>query len=173
MEGTLIFFTILSVVWSVLNIILFFKIWKMTAHIRQVRDLMFQQHYNIDTLRGIRIGDNVVRKFDGKTYMVKGLDWSSAKTLLDLGVAKVESQSVLTMDEYAKHKESINIGTLVSFTEDGYYTYQGVVKSIQENGMVTIEIGQHPKDMPGMVTIEIGQHLKEMPITQLTPVQDK
>ncbi len=131
---------VLSLIWSVFCIILYVRVWKMTEHVKQIRDITFAKAYGIDTLNGVRVGDDVTDKADGKTFKVLGVKPSSNGPVLECGsgLFLVRSQ-VLSVVEMESIKQKIVVGSTVSFS-DGYYKTVGTVNSIDEEGKCTIEV---------------------------------
>ena len=69
MEGISIFISILAVIWSILSIILFFKVWGMTNDVRELKEHFIptktesDKNENIDSLESsFKVGDHVTEK---------------------------------------------------------------------------------------------------------------
>ena len=114
MEGFSIFILILSIVWSVLSIVLFFKVWEMTNDVREIKnkilyDVTPQKEVLTPVIdnREIKEGDTVIEKATGNEIFVKSvlangkyICWRDKnKTYME----KYFSSEIETLEEYAKH----------------------------------------------------------------------
>lgn len=90
MESTLNFVSIIIIVFGILQIILFFKLWGMTNDVSKIRDLLESksikaqvtkdcpdtnsQESNIEAPNDISVGDEVVRLSDRKRMIVDSIE---------------------------------------------------------------------------------------------------
>lgn len=149
---------IFQIVWAILGIILFFKIWTMTNQVSQIRDIVLQEHYGIDLLEGLRVGDTVVRKKNAKKYVVTGVKCDDDGHYLQVKEGDEEvlllRSNVLSLSEYENLCAKIVVGSNVKYY---YYseTNKGEILSIDEDGICLI------KDEDGIQ--------RKIAITKLTP----
>ena len=75
MEGFLVIVYIIMLVWGILNIILFFKVWGMTNDIRQIKDIIYNNSSTDKNNSGVTVSDNqekVLNNDDNPIELVPG-----------------------------------------------------------------------------------------------------
>ena len=120
MEGFSIFISILAIVWSVLCIILFFKVWVMTNDVKEMKLFFLNAKGKIPSLeaikgentpivdseRNIKSGDIVINLRNGKEIKVDDVtsDGKFVCYIDDVYTGIFEPNEIATKEEYSKRK---------------------------------------------------------------------
>ncbi len=122
MEGFSIFISILAIVWSILSIILFFKVWGMTNDVKELKQYFLKSENQkmsssatkmevknevVDSVRNIKRGDVVINLRNGKEVTVDGTT-SDGKIVCyvdSVYTGIFEPNEIATKEEYSKHNK--------------------------------------------------------------------
>ena len=89
MEG---FFAVLAIIWSILCLILFFKIWHMTNDVSIIKELLhnnvmilnnIEKSHKTSVVNGINIGDRLKVKETGEYVVVSAIDNIGSNTIYE------------------------------------------------------------------------------------------
>lgn len=158
MEEFLMFVLFISIVWSIVCMFLFVKVWKMTTYVKDLHDSLLRESFGNSLFNGIHYGNTVVRKSDGRPYVVNDFKMDDSEVCLKVeGIEEWCRQSeFLSLEKAEQLRASLIVGEEVNW-RTSYYVKTGTLLSIDEEGMCKI-----------LLPREKNQE-KECPYTRLTP----